>query len=87
MIGDDLSVLGNVSLLADGRGAGIARLVAAPESVAAIVSRVFPNIAGAPSLTPLATPQRAAFDLEAFGTVRQPFLRLGKDGPIVNLNP
>lgn len=87
LIGDDLSVLGNVSLLADGRGAGVARLVAAPESVSAIVSRVFPNIAGAPSLTPLATPQRAAFDLEAFGSVRQPFLRLGKDGPVVNLNP
>ena len=87
LIGDDLSVLGNVTLLADGRGAGVVRLVAAPESVAAIASRVFPNIPGAPSLTPLATPQRAAFDLEAFGTVRQPFLRLGKDGPIVNLNP
>ena len=87
LISDELSVLGNASLLADGRAAGAVRLVAAPDSAAAIVSRVFPNIQGGPSLTPLATPQRAAFDLEAFGTLSRLFLRLGKDGPIVNLNP
>ena len=87
LISDELSVLGNASLLADGRAAGAVRLVAAPESAAAIVSRVFPNIQGGPALTPLATPQRAAFDLEAFGTLSRLFLRLGKDGPIVNLNP
>ncbi len=87
LISDDLSVLGNATLLADGRAAGAVRLVAAPESTAAIVSRIFPNIQGGPSLTPLATPQRAAFDLEASGTIGRLFLRLGKDGPVVNLNP
>ena len=87
LISDELSVLGNASLLADGRAAGAVRLVAAPDSAAAIVRRFFPNIQGGPSLTPLATPQRAAFDLEAFGTLSRLFLRLGKDGPIVNLNP
>ena len=87
LIGDELSVLGNATLLADGRAAGAVRLVAAPESAAAIASRIFPNIQGGPSLTPLATPQRAAFDLEAFGTISRLFLRLGKDGPVVNLNP
>ncbi len=84
LIGDELSLLGNVTLLADGRAAGAARLVAAPESATAIVSRIFPLLT-APSLTPLATSQRAAFDLEAFGNVSQLFLRLGKDGPIVKL--
>lgn len=84
LIGDELSLLGNATLLADGRAAGAVRLVAAPESATAIVSRIFPRLA-APSLTPLATPQRAAFDLEAFGNISQLFLRLGKDGPIVNL--
>lgn len=84
LIGDELSLLGNATLLADGRAAGAARLVAAPESATAIASRIFPALA-APSLTPLATPQRAAFDLEAFGNISQIFLRLGKDGPIVNL--
>lgn len=87
LIGDDLSVLGNATLLADGRAAGAARLVAAPETVSSIASRIFTNIPGAPSLTPLATPQRAAFDLEAFGSIGRLFLRLGKDGQIVNLNP
>lgn len=84
LIGDELSLLGNATLLADGRAAGAARLVAAPESATAIASRIFPHLA-APSLTPLATPQRAAFDLEAFGNISQLFLRLGKDGPVVNL--
>ena len=84
LVSDELSLLGNAALLADGRAAGAVRLVAAPESAAAIASRIFPNLA-APSLTPLATPQRAAFDLEAFGNISQLFLRLGKDGPIVNL--
>lgn len=86
LIGDELSLLGNATLLADGRAAGAARLVAAPESATAIASRIFPALA-APSLTPLATPQRAAFDLEAFGNISQLFLRLGKDGPVVNLKP
>jgi hypothetical protein len=84
LIGDELSLLGNATLLADGRAAGAARLVATPESATAIVKGIFPIVA-APSLTPLATPQRAAFDLEAFGNISQLFLRLGKDGPIVNL--
>ena len=56
-------------LLADGRTAEAVRIVAAPESVAAIVSKIVPNLQDGPLLTPLATPQRAAFDLEAFGTV------------------
>lgn len=85
LIGDDLSFLGNATLLADGRTAGVLRMVAAPESATAIVGRMFPTNPQAPSLTPLATPQRAAFDLEAFGNIRQLFLRLGQEGPIVEL--
>ncbi len=87
MIGDELSLLGNATLLADGRLAGAARIVASPESATAIANRTFPILQGAPSLTPLSTPQRSAFDVEAFGTISQIFLRLGKDGPVINLNP
>jgi len=87
MVGDDLSLLGNATVLADGRLAGAARVVATPESAAAIASRSFPLLQGAPSLTPLSTPQRAAFDVAAFGNISQIFLRLGKDGPVINLNP
>ncbi len=87
MIGDELSLLGNATLLADGRLAGAARVVASPESAAGIANRTFPILQGAPSLTPLSTPQRSAFDVEAFGNISQIFLRLGKDGPVINLNP
>ncbi|MGL5020303.1 MAG: hypothetical protein ACRDBP_19360 [Luteolibacter sp.] len=87
MIGDGLSLLGNATLLADGRLAGAARLVAAPETATAIANRTFPVLQGAPSLTPLSTPQRSAFDVQAFGHIGQVFLRLGKDGPVLNLNP
>ncbi len=86
LVGDELSVLGNATLLADGRVAGVVRLVAPPEAATAIISQAFPSIQGAPSLTPLSTPQRAAFDLEATGTIGQLFLRFGKDGPVVELN-
>ncbi|MEO8616706.1 MAG: hypothetical protein ABI600_16295 [Luteolibacter sp.] len=86
LIGDDLSLLGNATVLANGNAAGVIRLVAPPESVKAIVMHGFPNIKE-PSLTPLSSPQRSAFDLEAFGNISNLFLRLGKDGPIVNLKP
>lgn len=85
LIGDELSLLGNATLLADGRVAGTLRVVAPPDSVTAIVNRVFPKIPQPPVLTELSTPQRTAFDLEAFGNIRQVFLRLGKDGPIMEL--
>jgi hypothetical protein len=87
LVSDELSLLGNATLLADGRLAAVARLVAAPETATNIVNKVFSNNPGPPALTPLSTPQRAAFDLEAFGNISQIFLRLGREGPIVNLHP
>lgn len=86
MIGDELSLLGNATVLADGRAAGAARVVATPETLHAIAKRAFPILQDDVSLTLLATPQRAAFDVEAFGNIHQLFLRLGKEGPVVNLN-
>lgn len=87
LIGDELSLLGNVTLLADGRLAGAARVVAAPGTATSIASQAFPLLEETPILTPLSTPQRSAFDLEATGTIHQIFLRLGKDGPIVEFKP
>ncbi len=84
-IGDELSLLGNATVLADGRFSAALRLVAPPDAATAIVNRVFPEIPQPPALTSLSTPQRCAFDLEAFGNFRQVFLRLGGDGPVVEL--
>ena len=85
LIGDDLSLLGNATLLADGRAAAALRLVAPPETAAAIASSLFPNLPGPPHLTPLSTPQRSAFDLEAFGNIRQLSIRIGRDGPVTEI--
>lgn len=67
LIGDDLSLLGNAALLADGRLAAVLRIVAQPDAASAIGSRLIPN----PRLTPLFTPQRVAVDLHAAGNLRQ----------------
>lgn len=86
LISDDLSLLGNATLLADGRLAANLRLVAPPETATSLANRFFPNMSQPPSLTPLSTPQRAALDLQAFGDIRQLSLRLGNNDPTLT-NP
>lgn len=67
LIGDPLSMLGNATLLADGRLAGVLRIVAPPETTESIARHLVPE----PSFTPLSTPQRLAFDLHLAGDLRQ----------------
>jgi hypothetical protein len=87
LLSDDLSLLGNATLLADGRLAGVVRLVAAPDRTNGVVKRFFPDLAEPPALTPLTTEQRVAFDLSLFGTLHDPQLQLGQNGPILPLKP
>ena len=84
LMSDDLSILGNATLLASGNAAAACRIVAPPQNLDAIARFVFPGLKS-PSLTPLSTHQRAAFDLAAFGNLRQLHVQLGKDGPVLNL--
>lgn len=84
-VGDELSLLGNATLFADGRAAGVMRVVAAPEAAAGIVKRFFPRNDAEPGLTPLNTPQRAACDLEVFGSLNALSIRLGQNGPVMPL--
>lgn len=67
VIGDSVSVLGNAALLKDGRMAASARIVSGPENLISI-SKFFRPDQSPPHLTPLHTPQRAALDLQVFGT-------------------
>ncbi|KAB2643006.1 MAG: hypothetical protein DVB26_00880 [Verrucomicrobia bacterium] len=83
LIGEELSLLGNATLLADGRAAGVARLVAAPETTLGILKRLFPDVKQAPTFTPLTSPQRVACDLEVSGSIAALQLRLGHNGPLV----
>jgi hypothetical protein len=85
LIGDDLSLLGNATLLADGRVAAALRMVTVPETAGTLTQRAFPNISPPPVLSPLSTPQRVAFDLDLSGNFDHLALQLGKDGPVVEL--
>lgn len=87
LIGDDLSLLGNATLLADGRLAAAIRLVAPPEVASSIASRAFPGLPEPPALTNLSTPQRSAFDVEVSGDIRHIFLRAGAQGPVIGIQP
>ena len=66
LIGENLSVLGNATLLTDGRGAANARVVAPPATLVAISKFTTPGSA-APNLSALSTPQRASLDMQVFG--------------------
>jgi hypothetical protein len=85
LIGDELSFLGNATLLSDGRAAAALRMVAPPASIEAIVGRTFTQLPQPFSITPLSTPQRAAFDLTVFGNLQQLYLRMGGEGPVMQL--
>lgn len=85
LLGEELSLLGNATLLADGRLGGVVRMVAAPERAAGLVQQYFPKLVGAPVFSSLSTPQRVAFDLSVFGTVNDPQLQFGQDGPVQHL--
>ena len=81
LLSDELSLLGNATLLVDGRLGGIVRLVASPDRTTGLVQRLLPDLAAPLALTPLSTPQRVAFDLSVFGTLQDPQLQLGQEGP------
>ena len=87
LLGEDLSLLGNGTLLADGRLAAVVRVVAPPETAAAAVQRLFPQLTAVPQPAPLSTPQRVALDLSLSGTIDDPQLRIGEAGPVTPLHP
>ncbi len=66
LVGEPLALIGNATLLSDGRAAANARVIAPPDTLVAISKFTEPNSA-APALTPLSTPQRSALDLQLFG--------------------
>lgn len=84
LIGEEVSILGNASALSDGRWAAALRLVADPDQAQTAAQKFFPNIPI--TLTPLSTPQRAAFDLTAAGNLDQLNLQIGHNGPIIRSN-
>jgi hypothetical protein len=69
-----LSIIGNATLLSDGRAAANARVIAAPDTLVAF-SKFTEPASNAPSLTPLSTPQRAALDLQIFGKLGELYFK------------
>lgn len=85
LLGEELSFLGNGTVMADGRLAGVLRTVVPPGHLEAMVGRFFPGQSGPLAVTPLSTPQRVAFDLQVSGTVGEVQLQFGPDGPVLPL--
>lgn len=83
LIGDDLSILANAAVISDGRAAAAIRFVAQPATLVHLAQRLQSDLN--PPLTPLSTPQRAALDLRAFGTLDNLTLEIGPNGPRIGL--
>lgn len=83
LVSDPLSFLGNATVLSNGRAAGVMRIVAPPETTTLLVNQLFPGLKAPPAFSSMSTPQRAALDLEAFGSLGDLQFRLGKNGPVV----
>jgi len=83
LIGDELSFLGNGTVLSNGKAAAVLRIVAPPETTMSIVNQFFPGLKAPPAFSAMSTPQRAALDIEAFGSLGDLQVRLGKNGPVV----
>jgi len=82
IVGDQLSMLGNATILSDGSTAGVLRIVAPPETTIGIVNRFFPGLQAPPAFSSMSTPQRVALDIEASGSMGDIQIRLGKNGPL-----
>ncbi|WP_411827465.1 hypothetical protein [Luteolibacter sp. AS25] len=74
LIGESMSILGNATLLTDGRTAGIARVVAPNDTLLSISTYTQQEIT-TPALIPLQTPQRSALDIQFFGTIWQLYFK------------
>lgn len=83
LTGDDVSFLGNGTVLSDGRTAAVLRIVAPPETGMAVVRNLFPGVTSPPAFRSMSSPQRAALDIEVSGSLGDLQIRLGKNGPLV----
>lgn len=85
LVGEQLTLIGNATLLSDGRAAANGRIIAAPETLVAISKFTEPNSA-APALTPLSTPQRSALDLQFFGKLGEFYFKPNPRAAAIPLN-
>lgn len=85
LVGEPLTLIGNATLLSDGRAAANGRIIAAPETLVAVSKYTEPSSA-APSLTPLSTPQRAALDLQLFGRIGELYFKPNPRAAPIPLN-
>lgn len=85
LVGESLTLIGNATLLSDGRAAANGRIIAAPETLVAISKYTEPNSA-APVLTSLSTPQRSALDLQIFGRLGEFYFKPNPRSAPIPLN-
>ena len=87
LVGEELSLLGNGTLLADGRLGAVVRIAAPPQVALATAAGVFPALDFTPHTTPWSASQRVALDISLTGTLAEPLVRVGEGAPFLPLNP
>jgi hypothetical protein len=87
LVGEEVSFLGNGTLLADGRLGAVVRIAAPPQVALATAAGVFPALDFKPQTTPLSSPQRVALDISLTGTLAEPLVRVGEGAAFLPLNP
>lgn len=86
-IGEELSLLGNATLLPDGRAALVLRVVTTPQAAAGIAA-AFANAGGArANFRPLETPDRLAADFRLSAAEGRFLVQLGEGGDIIEAAP
>lgn len=81
---DNATLMAQGHVFRNGSFVGSLRLVTDPQQAAGIAQSLFPELKQPPPLTPLSTPQRCAFDLEAIGKPGQIQVRVGHQGPVLH---
>lgn len=83
LIGDELSLLGNASMLADGRTAAVLRIVAGHDTAQGIANEVGRATGKRMAFSTLGTPDRLAADLYALGNLDGIQFQLGQGGDVI----
>lgn len=84
LIGDQLSLLGNATVLSDSRCAAAMRIVVPPEDARGMTERIGRDIGKRITFGMMGTPDRVVSDLQALGNLDGIRIQLGQGGDVID---